>query len=157
MIKLLKLKRIGWIALLLAVITAITSFFIFSSLTAKDVKAEEKATLSARQSVYVSSVEEASYMAGFEVATLDSTLIKSMDNEIKYSIDVNQLVQLGTVTAPRPVGQTWELSDGIWIRLFQGPGMKLPNIGESINIGTSVGERVFFEAEDYLPQRVTLY
>ena len=105
----------------------------------------------------MSSIEEASEIAGFSVATPDLTLGILSKPNTGYSIDVNQLVQLGNRPAPRPVGLSWELADGSKIRLLQAPGLQIPNIGEPITISNQLGERVFFEAESYMPPRVALY
>jgi len=153
----LLMKKKAIFSVILITIAAVTSFTLVNFIFSDVAEAGSELKFSAQESIFVSSVEEASKIAGFQVATPNSELTTFADSELKYSIDVNQLVQLGTKPAPRPVGQSWELADGSMVRLLQGPGLQLPNIGEPIKIGGTIGEKIFFEAEDYMPSRIALY
>ena len=153
----LLMKKKTIVSIVLLTFVTMLSFLLVIVCLNNAVKANDGPVLSDKNSIYVSSVEVASAMAGFNVATPSPESMKFNDSSIKYSIDVNQLVQLGDKPAPYFVGQNWEFSDGSTIRIIQSPCFKSPNIGEPIDISGTIGKRVFFKAESDLPPRIALY
>jgi hypothetical protein len=155
--KLLLLRRKPIISVGLFVLVAMLAFIAVNGCFKQEVKANDQPLVSGKESVYVSSIEEATNLAGFIVAAPDNKLMQLNDADFTYSIDVNQLAQTGEKQAPYFVGQTWLMSDGTEIRIIQSPCFKLPNIGEQITINGVKAERVFFKAEGKMSPSVAFY
>ncbi|OGO39901.1 MAG: hypothetical protein A2147_05805 [Chloroflexi bacterium RBG_16_57_8] len=108
--------------------------------------------------IMVDTVEDASAEAGYQIATPDPALTEFEGKGAIPSIDVMRLQIDGGGPRSRPVGQSWMLADGSWVRLVQiAGGMGIPGKGDAIDIAGAKTQRLFLKAEDGMPARLALY
>ncbi len=137
----------------LTVAAAITSFGIVR-LTRDNVAVAQEKALGDGTLVEVLSIEEASRIAGYSVATADPAVAASMESATRR-IEVLLLGLDPQAPIRKAVAQQWELSDGSWVRLVQAPGLKA--LGAPATVGGANGGRVFYAADEVMPARVSFY
>jgi hypothetical protein len=138
----------------IAVIAALFTFIVCNIASVNITKANAEFEGREQTAINVSTVEEASKIAGFRVV---APITDFKDNVLEYKIEVIQLRIASNGPNSRPVSQNWTLTDGSWIRLVQLPGLDMPEMGTSFNIDSIEGRRVFLEGDSDMPSRVGFY
>ena len=146
-------KNIALLAVSVVAIAAMVSFGL-TGIMSSHVADAQQVTAGDGTLVKVASVSDASQMVGWQARSPDPALAPA---KAQFEVDVMKLRMASQGQNSRPVGQTWTLPDGSWIRLVQVPGLKAPNTGDTITIGSIQGEKLYYAASGNIPARVSLY
>jgi hypothetical protein len=143
------------ISISIMIVVAVFSFLALNAITAKRTSAQEGFST---PEMNATSIEEASKLAGYNVATLNLLSAGVRDLESVPEICVVQLRTFSRGPESRLVEQNWKLSDGSWFTFVQlpRPGESVESImtGDQISIGNMTGKREYLEADGTVPPRV---
>jgi len=103
-------------------------------------------------------IEEASQLAGYQVATLNNSFSGFEATDDNYEIWVIQLQMYSKGPESRLVEQYWTLKDKSWFTLIQlpRPGESIREIkeGEFTSVGDILVKKLYHKAEGNVPTRV---
>jgi len=149
-------------AFTLVVVSAILSFAILNMVLVSGTKASERAEqeLAEKGVVIVSSLEEASRIAGYQVST-PTFLPRNLECKRIRVVQLNNPYVLSgkSEPRPRPVEQHWVSQDGSSLLLIQSPGMSdIDNLHrEPIKIAGVNGCKLLYEATENVPAAIEFH